>query len=236
MEKNKLLERIRHRLIVSCQARKGWAMHGPEIMAAFARAAQEGGASALRLNGAADIHRVRQQTELPIIGINKIWTEDSDVYITPTFASAEEVLREGIDIIALDATPRSRPGGETFAEIVGRIRAGWPEVLIMGEVSTCEEGIAVSKEDVDLISTTLSGYTPYSKKIDGPDLELIRQLHEKIRLPIIAEGRISTPEEAGQALAAGAHAVVVGTAITRPEVITKKFVHYIDGQMEAEGR
>ena len=228
MDKSELLNRIEHKLIVSCQARKGWAMYGSDIMAAFAQAAAEGGASALRLNGAADIRRAREKTKLPMIGINKIWTEESDIYITPTFDSAREILDTGVEIIALDARLLRRPGDETLDDIVNKIREYRPEVLIMGEVSTCEEGVEAAKRDIDIVSTTMSGYTPESRQQKEPDFLLISELRERVGLPVIAEGRITTPQEAAKAFAAGAHSVVVGTAITRPEVITSRFVQGIE--------
>lgn len=228
MRKEEILKKIRHGLIVSCQARKGWAMYGSDIMAAFAQAAVEGGASALRLNGISDIRKVKEKTTLPVIGINKIWTEGCEIYITPTYASAAEVLEGGIDIIALDATARPRPNGEKAEEIIKKIRENYPDVLIMGEISTLEEGLNAMDLDIDMISTTLSGYTAYSRKMAGPDISLISELSRAVKLPVIAEGRISTPEEAAMAFGAGAYSVVVGTAITRPEVITKKFVQHIN--------
>ena len=236
MDNQEILDKIQGGLIVSCQARKGWAMYGPEIMAAFAQAATEGGAAALRLNGAADISRARQKSALPVIGINKIWTEESEVYITPTYQSAEEILKTGVEVIALDATPRRRPGEETFSGIVRKIREQYPQALIMGEVSTCEEGVEAARQDIDIVSTTLSGYTPYSRRQKEPDFLLISELRKRISLPVIAEGRITTPQEAAKALAAGAHYVVVGTAITRPEVITSRFVEGIEAFWDEKGR
>lgn len=232
MDKKEILKQIEHRLIVSCQARKGWPMYGSDIMAAFALAAMEGGASALRLNGISDIRKVKERTNLPVIGINKIWTENSDVYITPTYASAKEILDGGIEIIALDATKRMRPSGETFDGIVAQIRKNYPDVLIMAEISVLEEGKSLIGHDIDMISTTLSGYTAYSELKEGPDLELIAALHEIISLPVIAEGRIHTPEQAVAALQAGAYAVVVGQAITRPETITGRFAKAIEENNE----
>lgn len=209
-------------------------MYGSDIMAAFAEAATEGGASALRLNGISDIKKAKEKSALPIIGINKIWTEDSEVYITPTYASAVEVLEGGIEIIALDATDRSRPGGETFDSIVKQIRENYPDVLVMGEISTLEEARRLMERDVDIISTTLSGYTEYSRKLDGPDYQLISALRQITNIPIIAEGRIHTPEQAAAAIEAGAHAVVVGQAITRPESITKRYVKAIEGLVQKQ--
>ena len=112
MENRKLLERLKGRLIVSCQARVGWPMYGPEIMAAFAVAAQQGGAAGIRATGPENIARIREKVDLPVIGINKQFSDDYDVYITPTYQSAVDILEVGIEIIAIDATPRPRPGGQ----------------------------------------------------------------------------------------------------------------------------
>lgn len=235
MKKESVLEQIHHRLIVSCQARKGWAMHGSEIMAAFAAAAKEGGAGGLRANGAEDIRAIRQRVpDLPMIGINKQWRDEYEVYITPSYESAVEILETGVEVIALDATPRTRPGGVSFGEIAAQIRAHYPEVLIMAEISTLEEAKAAAQLDIDLISTTLSGYTPESSEVKEVNLPLIAQIHEMTSIPIVAEGKIQTVEEAVAAFRAGAHSVVVGTSITRPEIITSRYVAGIDQYFAAQ--
>ncbi|MPN44396.1 putative N-acetylmannosamine-6-phosphate 2-epimerase [bioreactor metagenome] len=146
------------------------------------------------------------------------------MYITPTYESAKEILDCGIEIIALDATCRKRPNGEKIDEIVKKIKTNYPDVLIMGEISTVEEAKNILNLGFDLISTTLSGYTEESKDIKSVNLELIRQIKKITDLPIIAEGKIKTELEARQTLEAGAYSVVVGTAITRPEIITQRYV------------
>lgn len=229
MKRNKLelINQLKNKLIVSCQAREGWPMFGAEIMAAFAKAAEVGGAVAIRATGADNIKAIKNKTSLPILGINKIFNDDYDVYITPTYDSAVEILEENIEIIALDATSRKRPNGELFESIIKKIRKNYPEVLIMGEISNIEEAKDVINLDIDFISTTLSGYTDESEPKDTIDLELIEDIKKITEVPIIAEGRINTPQLAVKALEHGAHTVVVGTAITRPEIITKKFVNKI---------
>lgn len=229
MKRNKLelINQLKNKLIVSCQAREGWPMFGAEIMAAFAKAAEVGGAVAIRATGADNIKAIKSKTSLPILGINKIFNDDYDVYITPTYDSAVEILEENIEIIALDATSRKRPNGELFESIIKKIRKNYPEVLIMGEISNIEEAKDVINLDIDFISTTLSGYTDESEPKDTIDLELIEDIKKITEVPIIAEGRINTPQLAVKALEHGAHTVVVGTAITRPEIITKKFVNKI---------
>lgn len=224
MKKQELLEQIKGKLIVSCQARVGWAMYGADIMAAFAKAAEEGGAAGIRATGVDNITAIKKRVNLPIIGINKIFDDNYDVYITPTYQSAKDILDTGIEIIALDATPRKRPNNETFDEIVKKIRENYPDVLIMAEISTFEEAQAVMSKDVDIISTTLSGYTKESQDVKTVNIDLVKKITEACDIPVIAEGKIQTPEDMVAVLKAGAHCAVVGTAITRPEIITSRFV------------
>lgn len=230
--KKEVLEKIHHKLIVSCQARKGWAMYGPEIMAAFASAAMEGGAGGIRANGVKDITAIRKKVKLPMIGIQKIWTEGCEVYITPTYESAVPILETGVEIIALDGTGRKRPNGETYDSIVYQIREHYPDVLIMGEISTLKEAEALQKSGTDIISTTLSGYTRETAGVTVFKPELVREITSATDLPVIAEGRIYTVEELTAAYAAGAHAAVVGTAITRPEIITARYVRGLETYFE----
>lgn len=226
-----LLQELCGKLIVSCQARVGWPMYGPEIMAAFARAAYEGGAAGIRATGADNIAAIKERVDLPIIGINKQFSDDYDVYITPTFDSAKEILDVGIDIIALDATPRPRPGGEEVADIVSNIRREYPDVLIMGEISTMDEALRANSMGFDLLSSTLSGYTAESAGVTSANIELVRTMVEKCDVPIIAEGKVACEQDAIAFLDAGALAVVVGTSITRPEVITSRYVKAIEKRL-----
>ena len=226
MEKEVLLNQIYHKLIVSCQARVGWPMYGADIMAAFARAAEEGGAAGIRATGADNIQKIKERVNLPIIGINKQFSE-YPVYITPTYESAKEILDCGIDIIAIDATSRERPNHEQVVTIVQKIRENYPDVLIMGEISNLEEAKAILPIKFDLISTTLSGYTEESKEVKSVNIELIKKITQITDTPIIAEGKIMNEAEAQLALDAGAHSVVVGTSITRPEIITSRYVNYL---------
>ena len=221
-----VLEKIKGGLIVSCQARVGWPMYGSSIMAAFAVAAQQGGAIAIRATGKDNLQAIREKVDLPLIGINKIFSE-YPVYITPTYESAKEILDVGIEIIALDATNRERPNGEKFEEIIKKIRVHYPDVLIMAEISTLDEAKAVMKMDIDLLSTTLAGYTKESAGIHRVDVDLIKEIRKISDIPVIAEGQVKTEEDAVDALKSGAFAVVVGTSITRPEIITQRFVEKI---------
>ncbi|MEZ0367517.1 MAG: N-acetylmannosamine-6-phosphate 2-epimerase, partial [Candidatus Sericytochromatia bacterium] len=192
----------------------------------MAEAAALGGAAGLRLNGPDTIVHIKAKVALPIIGIWKQVHPGSDVYITPTLAAAEAVLATGAEILALDATSRPRPA-ESLDTIVAALRG---RVCLMADISTLEEGLAAEALGFDCVGTTLSGYTPYSPQQPGPDYALLSVLVGQLRIPIIMEGRIWTPEAAGMAIARGAHAVVVGSAITRPQLITKRYVE----QMKSE--
>lgn len=226
-KKAEILQRFKNGLIVSCQARKGWPMYGENILAAFSHAATCGGAVGIRANRPINIAAIKQSTHLPIIGINKIMSDKYEVYITPTLESAEEVIQAGADVVALDATTRSRPNGETLNWIVQTLKKKYPNVLIMGDVSTLEDATFAEKSGCDMVATTLSGFTKETLYIRAVNLPLISQLVHELTIPVIAEGRIETPQEAKKALECGAYAVVVGTAITRPEVITERFVKEI---------
>lgn len=214
------LQQLRGGLIVSCQADPGDPLYGVEHMVAMARAAQVGGAAAIRSNYPHDVRAIKQAIPLPVIGIYKKHYENSPVYITPTMDEVRAIAEVGADIIAVELTDRPRPDGLTNREFVARIRAEFPGLPIMADISTLSEGLAAADLGVDLVSTTLSGYTPYSRQQEEPDLELVTQLSQQTAVPVIAEGRISSPQEARQALEAGAYAVVVGTAITRPQTVT----------------
>lgn len=213
-------------LIVSCQARADNPLHGPQYMGAMALAARDGGAAGIRANGPEDVRAVKA-AGLPVIGINKVFSDTYPVYITPDFASAKALVDAGADIIALDCTPRARDG-EPPETLVRRIRDELG-AEVFADISTLEEGIAAEKMGATYISTTLSGYTEYTTKTPGPDLDLVRALAARVEAPIVAEGRYNTPELARAAIDAGAYAVVVGTMITNPREITKVFAREVLG-------
>ncbi|MGW6485740.1 N-acetylmannosamine-6-phosphate 2-epimerase [Streptomyces sp. NPDC055056] len=208
-----------HGLVVSCQALPGEPLHGADIMARMARAALQGGAVGVRVNGPEDIAAVRAAVSVPVIGLWK--AGDTGVYITPTLDHARRVAAAGADVVALDATARPRPDGLSLTETIIALHADG--VRVMADVSSYEEGIAARAAGADAVATTLSGYTDTGPVPTGPDFELLAALTARLDVPVIAEGRIATPDEAARALALGAHAVVVGGAITRPADITQRF-------------
>ncbi|NQX47870.1 N-acetylmannosamine-6-phosphate 2-epimerase [Paenibacillus tritici] len=220
MSKN-ILESLHLGLIVSCQALPDEPLHGPEIMARMALAAEVGGAVGIRANGAADVRAIKQAVALPVIGIVKRNYPDSAVYITPTLREIEELLEAGADMIAFDATRLSRPGNCTLEQIIDLLNAS--PAASMADISTLEEALYAESLGVSCVSTTLSGYTPYSRQQEGPNLELLGQAAQRLKIPVIAEGRISQPAQVEAALNLGAYAVVVGSAITRPQLITRQF-------------
>lgn len=215
--------RIRGQLIVSCQALPDEPLHGPHIMARMAQAAELGGAAAIRANSPADIAAIRAAVSLPIIGLYKEHIPGFDVYITPTLAHAQAVAAAGADLIAIDATARPRPEPGRLADFIAAIRRT-VDAWVVADVATLAEGLAAEAAGADLISTALSGYTSDSPQIVEPDLGLVQALANQLQTPVLAEGRYYTPEQARQALACGALAVIVGAAITRPQEITRRFV------------
>ncbi|AFK87303.1 MULTISPECIES: N-acetylmannosamine-6-phosphate 2-epimerase [Thermoanaerobacterium] len=223
----KVLDDIKNGLIVSCQALSNEPLYSPFIMAKMAKAAEVGGAVAIRANGYEDIKAIRREVKLPIIGLIKKNYEGYKPYITPTIEEVSAVVKAGADIVAIDATKLIKPGDISTKDLLREIKKLYPNILVMADISTYNEGIEAENLGFDIVSTTLSGYTDYSPKIDGPDFELIERLSKVLKVPLIAEGRIWTPEEAIKALELGAYAVVVGTAITRPQEITRRFAESI---------
>jgi N-acylglucosamine-6-phosphate 2-epimerase len=218
-----ILEQVRGRLIASCQALPDEPLHGPHMMAAMARAVALGGAAGIRANSPADIAAIRQAVDLPIIGLYKAEAPGFALHITPTLAHARSVAEAGADMLAVDATARPHPDGGDGAGFIARLKQEL-DIPLLADISTLDEGLAAAAAGADAVGTTLAGYTPYSRQSATWDAELLRELAATLDIPVIAEGRIWTPEEARQALDMGAYAVVVGSAITRPLLITQRFV------------
>lgn len=232
-----LLESLRGGVIVSCQADATTPLGTPPVLAALAEAAQRGGAVGIRANGPENLRAICSTVTIPVIGIYKVVRPGSDVYITPTFADAQALHLSASEaehlasytppaIIALDCTARDRPDGIPWQTMVKRIQTEMG-TLVMADIATYEEGIAASEAGVDLVATTLSGYTAETQSrraTDGPDLELVSRLASTVRIPVICEGRIHSPEQARLACEAGAYAVVVGTAITAIDWVTHQYL------------
>ncbi|MFD0698055.1 N-acetylmannosamine-6-phosphate 2-epimerase [Paenibacillus sp. GCM10027628] len=217
-------------IVVSCQAYEGEPLYGPNYMAEMAKAAELGGAIGIRANGVADIFVMKQFIQVPIIGLNKRKTSGCDVYITPTLEDALAVFAAGADIIAIDGTDRTRPDGRSLTDTVKELKAR--NIPVMADISTYEEGIFAAELGVDYISTTLSGYTPYSLQTREPDIELVARLVSSVPVPVVAEGKYSQPSEVNRALDAGAQFAVIGGAITRPQHITERFIQALSMHTE----
>lgn len=226
----KILEQLRNGLVVSCQALENEPLHSSFIMGRMAIAAKQGGAIGIRANTKEDIIEIKQQVDLPIIGIVKRNYEDSGVFITATMKEVDELVEAGTDIIALDATNRIRPNGVTLPEFVSEIRKKYPNQLLFADVSTYEEALLADELGFDIIAPTLVGYTPQSAgvKIAENDFELLRNIIANVKKPVIAEGNINSPEKAKRVLELGVLSVVVGSSITRPQLITKSYVDEIN--------
>lgn len=225
-----VLNRLRGGLVVSCQARPGNPLHGPEHMTAMALAAAESGAVGIRAEGPPDVRAIRSALDLPLIGLWKIG--DEGVYITPTAEHARAVALAGADVVAADGTGRPRPDGASFAATVGAVHELGR--LVMADCATVGDGLAAEQAGADLLGTTLSGYTAETAgRTYGPDLRLVEELAARASVPVLAEGRIHTPRQARQAYEAGAFAVVVGTAITAPQWIAAGFVEALRDRPES---
>ncbi len=207
-------------LIVSCQALKDEPLHSPFIMGRMALAAEQVGAVGIRANSVEDIKEIKKMVNLPIIGIIKKDYDHLKSYITPTKKELQALIDEGVDVIALDATINADK------ELLDSLKKDYPNQKFMADISTVEEGINAERLGFDYIGTTLVGYTEHSKGLDN--FEVLKELIEVCSVPVVAEGNFDTPEKARKALDIGAHTVVVGSAITRPQVIAKKFIDEIN--------
>lgn len=225
-----VLDQIKGKVVVSCQALPEEPLHSSYIMSRMAVAAKQGGAAGIRAQSVEDINAIMEVCDLPMIGIIKRNYPDSDVYITASMKEIDELLTTKCQIIALDATDRPRPNGEKTEDLVARIHEAGR--LAMADCSTYEECAKAQEIGFDIISTTLCGYTPYSKKVDGPNFELLKKCVDTLTVPVIAEGKINTPEDLRRVYEeCGVFSAVVGGAITRPQQITARFV----GALKKEG-
>ena len=214
--------RIARGLIVSCQGPPGTRLDDPQVMAAMAAAAESAGAVAIRAEGVADIRAIKDATSLPVIGLMKR-DIDGIRWITPTVDDAKALADAGSDMVAVDMTRRQRPDGRHAHEMLEALLVA-VEVPIFADVSILDEGIVAASGGVSAVLSTLSGYTAYSRQSDEPDVQLVSELVERVDVPVIAEGRYQTSQQVAQAMEQGAHSVVVGTAITNPIEITRRFV------------
>ncbi|MDR2878734.1 MAG: N-acetylmannosamine-6-phosphate 2-epimerase [Fusobacteriales bacterium] len=225
MKNEEVMEILRKNLIVSCQALEDEPLHSPFIMGRMALASKEGGAGGIRANTVADITEIKKTVDMPIIGIIKKEYPDSEVYITPTMDEIDVLIQSGAEIIALDATLRMRPKETELNKFFKTIKEKYPKQMFMADISTVEEAENAEKLGFDFIGTTLHGYTENTKNqnIADNDFKFLKDVLNSASVPVIAEGKIDTPEKAKRVLELGAFCVVVGGAITRPQLITKAF-------------
>ena len=228
--KNEILEMVKGSIIVSCQALPVEPMYCEEmsLMPYFAKAAQQAGSKVIRTSSVRDVIAIKEKTGMPVIGLIKRNYEGFESYITPTMQEIDELVAADSDVIALDCTDMKRGDGTTIPEFLAAIRAKYPDIVLMADISTFEEGIRAYECGVDMVGTTMSGYTPHSVKTEGPNYELVQKLVETLPIPVIAEGRVHYPDQAKKMLELGAHAVVVGGAITRPLEIAQRFYKAIE--------
>lgn len=224
------METAYHKLIVSCQALPEEPLHSSFIMGRMALAAQEGGARGIRANSTEDIAEIQKMVNLPIIGIIKRDYPGSPVRITPTMREIDRLMEVKPEVIATDATCRPRPDGKTLEEFYALIREKYPEQKLMADCATLEEMLHADRLGFDFIGTTLVGYTEESRgaQIEADDFELIRQLVKRSKHPVIGEGNIDTPEKVRRVMELGVYSVVVGSAITRPQLITRSFTKVLE--------
>ena len=229
---NERVTNLKGKLIVSCQALPDEPLYSSYIQGRMALAAKVGGAGGIRANTKKDIEAIRAAVDLPIIGIVKRDYPDSDVYITPTMREVEELIQVKPDIIAVEATDDLRPDGVTLKEFYDQIREKYPDLLLMADCSTVEEAVRADELGFDFIGTTMVGYTAQSRNdhIDRDDFRILRTILERVKHPVIAEGNINTPEKAKRVIELGAFCVVVGSIITRPQLITKAFVEAMESR------
>ncbi len=222
-----IIERLKNKVVVSVQAMPSEPLYLEKCMAAMMKSVVKGGAGGLRVAGVRDVKNAKVLFDVPVIGITKPDIIPANykeiVYITPTLDDVIALVDAGADVIAFDGTQRPRPNKASLVEMIKYIHIN--KRIAMADISTYEEGIEAAKSGADILSTTLAGYTLESKNSPaGPDFPLLERLAKAVDIPVVLEGRIWEPDEVDKAFELGAHCVVIGSAITRPQLITKRFV------------
>ena len=230
--KKALLDSLKGGLIVSCQTQKDEPIYTEDMVVKMAECARWAGAVGLRINSPEQIRQVKKAIpDLPIIGLYKVWHDDTDVFITPTMKEVDAIVEAGCDIIALDCTAQTTHEGTQAWDLIKEVRAKYPDYLIFADVSNIEEAKRASDNGAEIVAPTLYGYTKETAHIEGADYRMVAEMCREMegRAVVIMEGHLYTPEDAIKCIFLGCHAVVVGSAITRPHYVAKRFVDALGG-------
>lgn len=226
-KKKALLESLKGGLIVSCQTQKNEPIYTPDMVVKMAECAKWAGAVGLRINSPEQIRQVKEANlGLPIIGLYKVWHDDTCVFITPTMKEVDAIVEAGADIIALDCTDETTHEGTQAWDLIKEVRKKYPDHLIFADCATIEEAKRASDNGAEIVAPTLYGYTPATENIEGANYRMVAQMCRELQEEacVIMEGHLYTPEDAMKCIFLGCHAVVVGSAITRPHYVAKRFV------------
>ncbi|MBM7542034.1 putative N-acetylmannosamine-6-phosphate 2-epimerase [Amphibacillus cookii] len=220
-----LIKQLKDGLIVSCQAKESDPIYIPGIIEKMVASAIWGGANGLRIDTPENVSMIRTQTELPIIGLWKLYSTESDVFITPTMTAVDAIIKAGADIVAVDATNRKNAQGEMAYEIIKKIKQAYPHILILADIRNDEEASQALDLGAHMVAPTLYRFDPKAKSTEHPDFNMLARIVKaaKGKGYVLMEGKIHTPEQAVESLFLGAHSVVVGSAITRPHLTTRRF-------------
>ncbi|MDL2276272.1 N-acetylmannosamine-6-phosphate 2-epimerase [Breznakia sp. OttesenSCG-928-G09] len=232
--KKVILESFKGGLIVSCQVQHDDPIYTDDIVVKMAEAAKWAGAVGIRANSPEQIKAIKEKVDLPLIGLYKIWHDDTEVFITPTLQSAKQVWEAGAEIIALDCTNQKTHEGTQAWDLIKEVKKEIPEAIIFADVSNYEEALRAIENGADIIAPTLYGYTPETQHIEEPDMREFAKMCRDFKddAYVMMEGHIYTPEDAMKCIFLGAHSVVVGSAITRPHLTAKRFVDLLGGYQD----
>lgn len=229
-----MLEGMKGGLIVSCQVQPDDPIYTPDMATIMAKGAQWAGAVGIRANSPEQIEGIKAEVDLPLIGLWKVWHDDTDVFITPTMREVEAIVEAGADIVALDCTAQRTHEGTQAWDLLPQVKERFPEVPTFADVSNLEEARRAVANGADIVAPTLYGYTKETADIEGADYRMFAEMCRELSddAYVMMEGHIYTPEDAMKVIFLGAHAVIVGSAITRPHLTAKRFVDLLGGYQD----